>query len=77
VHALAREFLGFYRRHIAMEEVRFFPAALAALSQQDWQEIEGQLVARDDPLFGGRPDRRFERLRQDILAWEEADAEGP
>jgi hypothetical protein len=32
-------------------------------------------VAREDPLFGGQPDRRFERLRQDILAWEEADTE--
>jgi hemerythrin-like domain-containing protein len=75
VHELAREFLDFYRRHIAMEEGQFFPAALEALSEQDWQEIEAQLGEREDPLFGGQPDQRFERLRQDILAWEKADAE--
>ncbi len=75
VHELAREFLDFYRRHIAMEEGQFFPAALKALSEQDWQEIEAQLGEREDPLFGGQPDQRFERLRQDILAWEKADAE--
>ncbi len=75
VHELAREFLDFYRRHIAMEEGRFFPAALEALNEQDWQEIEAQLGEREDPLFGGQPEQRFERLRQDILAWEKADAE--
>jgi hemerythrin-like domain-containing protein len=75
VRDLAREFLEFYRRHIAMEETRFFPAALAALDEADWQAIEAQLGERADPLFGGEPDARFERLRQDILAWEKADEE--
>ncbi len=75
MHELAREFLDFYRRHIAMEEGRFFPAALEVLSEQDWAEIEAQLGEREDPLFGGQPDQRFERLRQDVLAWEKADAE--
>ena len=75
VHGLAREFLDFYRRHIAMEEGQFFPAALEALSEQDWQEIEAQLGEREDPLFGGQPEGRFARLRRDILAWEKADEE--
>jgi hemerythrin-like domain-containing protein len=73
VHDLAREFLDVYRKHIAMEEGRFFPAALAALAEADWQAIEAQLGARPDPVFGSQPDHRFERLRQDILAWEKAD----
>ena len=72
---LAREFLEVYRKHIAMEESRFFPAALAALEEADWQAIEAQLGERADPLFGNQADQRFARLRQDILAWEKADEE--
>jgi hemerythrin-like domain-containing protein len=75
VHELARAFLDFYRRHIVMEERQFFPAALEALTEQDWQEIEAELSETEDPLFGGEPEERFERLRQDILAWEKADDE--
>jgi len=72
---LAREFLQVYRKHIFMEETIFFPAALAALEDTDWEAIELQLGARVDPLFGGAPDARFARLREDILAWEKADEE--
>ncbi len=72
---LAREFLEVYRQHIAMEETIFFPAALAALTEADWEAIETKLGARMDPLFGDAPDTRFARLREDILAWEKADQE--
>ena len=75
VAELAREFLEVYRKHIAMEETTFFPAALAALEEEDWEAIELRLGARVDPLFVGAPDARFARLREDILAWEKADAE--
>lgn len=75
VRDLAREFLESYRKHIAMEESRFLPAALAALDEADWQAIEAELGERPDPLFGSPPDRRFERLRRDILAWEKAEQE--
>ncbi len=70
---LAREFLEVYRKHIAMEETKFFPAALAALQEADWEAIEKQLGERADPLFGGAPEQRYSRLREDILAWEKAD----
>ncbi len=71
VHETAAKFLSFYRHHIEMEEEKFFPAALDALTLEDWREIEGELKERDDPLFGQEPEERFVALRQNILDWEQ------
>lgn len=73
VQQAATTFLSFYRRHIAMEEERFFPAAKKALTPTDWEEIESQLSERQDPLFGREPEDRFAALRQNILDWEAED----
>lgn len=70
VQQTAAAFLSFYRRHIAIEEERFFPAAKKALTSADWEAIEGQLSERQDPIFGREPEGRFAALRQDILEWE-------
>ncbi|MBT3915935.1 MAG: hemerythrin domain-containing protein [Rhodospirillaceae bacterium] len=48
----AKEFIDFFRSHIMLEELRFFPAALRALSAADWREIEDSLAQSDDPIFG-------------------------
>jgi len=77
VQQTAGTFLSFYRRHIAMEEEQFFPAAKKALTQADWEEIEGQLSERHDPIFGREPEDRFAALRQDILEWEAEDEASP
>lgn len=70
VHEVAAKFLGFYRHHIEMEEEKFFPAALEALTPEDWREIEAELGERQDPLFGQEPEERFVVLRRNILDWE-------
>ncbi|MEE8445081.1 MAG: hemerythrin domain-containing protein, partial [Alphaproteobacteria bacterium] len=66
VHALAEDLARAYRRHIAFEEERFFPAAEASLTEADWAEIDARLDAPDDPLFGERVAARFRDLREDI-----------
>ncbi len=55
-----------YRRHIADEEEHFFPAAQAALSDEDWVELENRFEDRGDPLFGEPVADRFRALRNDI-----------
>ena len=45
-------------------------AALAALTPEDWREIEEGLSERQDPLFGQQPEERFVALRRNILDWE-------
>ena len=66
VHNLTRDFISRYRRHIEREELHVFPAARLALSDQDWVDIDRQLVDRDDPLFGEVAADYFKTLRGDI-----------
>lgn len=71
VDRAARDFLSAYRKHMAMEEEQFFPAAEAALDGSDWAALAGSMADPDDPLFGVRVARRFQTLRDDILAMAE------
>ena len=73
---VAQDFLYLYRRHIEMEDTDFFPAALKALSEEDWAEIDAQVSDREDPLFGAKVEKRFAALRQEILDLDRARAEG-
>jgi hypothetical protein len=49
----------------------FFPAAFEVLTPEDWQAIEAEVEARQDPLFGREPEQRFVALREHVLAWDE------
>lgn len=70
-----RRFVAAYRRHMEQEEATFFPAAVRALTPQDWAEIAERTIDPEDPLFGARTEKRFEALRREIqsLASERAD----
>lgn len=59
-------FTNDYRKHMAMEEEHFFPAAAKALSEQDWDEIEFKLFDSPDPLFDQAAHERFHALRERI-----------
>lgn len=67
---VASDYLTFQRRHMQMEEVVFFPPALRALTDQDWQDIRDAITLPDDPLFGdGEEQTKYDRLHQEILKW--------
>ena len=66
-----RAFLDATRRHMALEESAFLPAARRALSAADLAEIDARLDPRGDPLFGAPSEERFAALRQNILNWAE------
>ena len=70
------DFIEHERRHIAMEERDFFPAALSALLPEDWAAIGSRLTDRNDPLFSEIVEERFVAVRKHILQLErEAEAE--
>ncbi|HKH81246.1 MAG TPA: hemerythrin domain-containing protein [Methylovirgula sp.] len=76
VDDIIRDFIVHERRHIAMEERDFFPAAVKALQPQDWAEIASTLTDQRDPLFSEIVDERFDAVRKHILQLEqEAEAE--
>lgn len=71
--AVLRHFINKQRRHMEMEEQRFFPLALKVLSEEDWAEIDRQVIEQDDPVFGREASKEFEGLLRRILEWEEED----
>jgi hemerythrin-like domain-containing protein len=76
VNDIIRDFIEHERRHIAMEDRYFFPAAVNALQPQDWTEITSTLTDRKDPLFSEIVEERFDTVRSHILQLEqEAEAE--
>ncbi len=74
---IIRDFIVYERRHIAMEEQDFFPAAVKALQPEDWAEIaSSRLTGQKDPLFSDTTEKRFDAVRSHILQLEqEAEAE--
>lgn len=58
--SLARDFVDSNRRHMAIEEERFFPLALQALTDEDWQALQAGLG--DSPA-----EAQFRRLHHAIL----------
>ena len=76
VNNIICDFIEHERRHIAMEERDFFPAAVNALQPRDWAEIASRLTNQRDPLFRDVVEQRFEIVRTHILQLEqEAEAE--
>jgi hemerythrin-like domain-containing protein len=76
VDDMIRDFIEHERRHIAMEERDFFPAAVKALQPEDWAEIASTLTDQKDPLFSESVEERFDAVRKHILQLEqEAEAE--
>ena len=75
VDDIIRDFIVYERRHIAMEERDFFPAAAKVLQPQDWAEIAASRSAsQQDPLFSAAAEERFKVVRRHILQLEQ-DAE--
>jgi len=65
---VGRHFIALYRRHMTLEEAVFFPAALRALTPEDWDELDFRVFDGVDPLFSDRVEQRFQALIADILA---------
>jgi hemerythrin-like domain-containing protein len=71
INDIIRDFIEHERRHMAMEERDFFPAAVKALQPQDWAEIASRSTDRRDPLFSEAVEERFEVVRRHILQLEQ------
>jgi hemerythrin-like domain-containing protein len=63
---LARNFFDEQRRHMIMEEKVFFPAALKALSKEDWKKIDKKVSRFSDPLTSEEDQMRFGTLRESL-----------
>ena len=66
VEELGRRYLDAFRRHMYAEEQGLFLAAVECLSDADWESIESASARVDDPLFGERPEQRYNALRAEV-----------
>jgi hemerythrin-like domain-containing protein len=69
----AHGFIDVQRRHMAMEESVFFPAAARALAAEDWTDLDEPATGEEDPLISGEAGDKFELLRKAILIWQAQD----
>lgn len=67
VRDTVQSFVEFFRSHLLMEEIRFFPAAERALTDDDWVELEAKIAAPEDPLFDAQTVERYRGLKDIIL----------
>jgi hemerythrin-like domain-containing protein len=73
VEKAVRDFISDQRRHMHMEEERFFPAAQESLSDEDWKAIDREASVEDDPLFEGKIEERYRDVAERIALWEAED----
>jgi len=66
-----RAFIAHERRHIDYEERALFPAAIKALTTEDWKGIDARMSDARDPLFDRTVEEKFRALAQKILQWEQ------
>ena len=56
----------YYGNHIAKEEEEILTRAARALTPEDWEAVRNAVPASRDPLFGDRPEARYQELRRQI-----------
>jgi hemerythrin-like domain-containing protein len=59
---LCDRYIGYYWEHINTEEGTVFPRATAKLRQDDWFAVNSEAKFVDDPLFGSRVRKEYQRL---------------
>jgi hemerythrin-like domain-containing protein len=64
----AERFVDRYLRHMSTEELTILPAARAALSPEDWLELDEAFEANRDPLAGHDPSGEYAPLFRMILS---------
>jgi hemerythrin-like domain-containing protein len=62
----AATYLVYYGNHIAKEEEDFISRAAQSLTPEDWEAVRSAAPAGHDPLFGDRPEARYQELRRQI-----------
>ena len=65
--SVVEDYLTSSYRHIAAEEQAFFPQAVLTLQQEDWDEIDAEVTAKEDPLFGGKIAKEYRALYERIV----------
>lgn len=64
----ATSFVEFQLDHLELEESRILPAARERLRAEDWRAIDAAFARNQDPIFGDKPQAKFNKLFRRIVA---------
>ena len=62
------EYISKQRQHIDHEEAHVYPVINAKLNEKDWQQIGAMTSRLEDPLFGKKVHKSYQRLFQQIIS---------
>ncbi len=62
----AATYLVYYGNHIAKEDDVILSRAGQTLTPEDWEAVRNAVPVSSDPLFGERPEARYQELRRQI-----------
>jgi len=62
-----QRFVHGYMAHMKLEEAEILPAAIALLSDEDWNDLDEAFAANKDPLTGAEPSAIYQPLFERIL----------
>ncbi len=66
--ARTEDYIITLNEHMRLEEEKIFPRAKELLSADDWADLEGQLSAREDPLFGRTLKKEYRNLYRHVVS---------
>jgi hemerythrin-like domain-containing protein len=66
VEAAIATYLVYYNNHIAKEEAEILTRAAKELTAADWKAVRDAAPQGHDPVFGSKPDDRYQELRRQI-----------
>jgi len=67
---VARGFVNAERRHMRIEEERFFPVAEKCLAEEDWSCIDQRITKICGPLLLNHAENEFKGISERLLKWE-------
>ncbi len=68
-HKVIADFIAEQRKHMRMEEERFFPLAEKTLTPAEWTALDAEAGHARDPLFDD-VSKKFADLAANIVSWE-------
>ena len=61
-----KAYINAQKEHMNAEEAKIYPQLSSSLNEQDWKNINSELVDVEDPLFGQQVAQSYQRLRLHI-----------
>ena len=63
-----KKYLEVQKEHMNREEASVYPTINSILDESDWKKMDSELVNIQDPMFGNKVEKSYQRLFQQIFS---------